>query len=67
MWELFGKTLKNQNISRQKRNYISNNFEFAFGQHSGLIDLNKDRYELPRFPINEKYGEIKRFNEVISY
>ncbi len=51
----------------EQKNYISNNFEFAFGQHSGVIDLNKDRYELPRFPINEKYGEIKRFNEVISY
>ena len=51
----------------EQKNYVSNNFEFAFGQHSGVIDLNKDRYELPRFPINEKYGEIKRFNEVISY
>ena len=51
----------------EQKNYISNNFEFAFGQHSGVIDLNKDRYELPRFPINEKYGEIKRFKEVISY
>ncbi len=47
--------------------YISNKFEFAFGQHSGVIDLNKDKYELPRFPINEKYGELKRFKEVISY
>ena len=47
--------------------YISKIFEFAFGQHSGVIDLNKDKYELPRFPINEKYGEIKRFKEVISY
>ena len=51
----------------EQKNYISNNFKFAFGQHSGVIDLNKDRYELPRFPINEKYGEIKRFKEVISY
>ena len=34
-------------------------FEFAFGQHSGVIDITKDPYELPRFPINEKYGEIK--------
>ncbi len=51
----------------EQKNYIANNFEFAFGQHSGVIDLNKDRYELPRFPINEKYGEIKRFKEVISY
>ena len=51
----------------EQKNYISNNFEFAFGQHSGVIDLNKDMYELPRFPINEKYGELKRFKEVISY
>ena len=29
------------------------NFEFAFGQHSGVIDMTKDFLELPRFPINE--------------
>ena len=51
----------------EQKNFISKNFRFAFGQHSGVIDLNKDVYELPRFPINEKYGEIKRFKEVISY
>ena len=34
-------------------------FKYAFGQHSGVIDETKDFYELPRFPINEKYGEIK--------
>ena len=49
------------------RNYISQNFEFAFGQHSGVIDVNKDKYELPRFPINEKYGELKRFKSIINY
>ncbi len=38
------------------KNYISKNFEIAFGQHSGIIDNNKDKFELPRFPINEKYG-----------
>ena len=51
----------------EQKIYISKKFEFAFGQHSGVIDLNKDKYELPRFPINEKYGEIKRFKEVMSY
>ena len=51
----------------KQKMYISNKFEFAFGQHSGVIDLNKDKYELPRFPMNEKYGEVKRFKEVISY
>ena len=36
------------------KNYISKNFKIAFGQHSGVIDNNKDKFELPRFPINEK-------------
>ena len=49
------------------RNYISKNFEIAFGQHSGIIDINKDKFELPRFPINEKYGELKRFKSLINY
>ena len=41
------------------------NFEFAFGQHSGVIDPTKNFLELPRFPINEKYGEIKRFKSIL--
>ena len=53
--------------SLEQKNYISSQFDFAFGQNSGVIDLNKDRYELPRFPINEKYGELKRFNSIINY
>ena len=36
-------------------------FKYAFGQHSGVIDETKDFWELPRFPINEKYGKIERF------
>ena len=53
--------------SEYMKNYISKKFKIAFGQHSGVIDLNKDRYELPRFPINEKYGDLKRFRSVINY
>ncbi len=49
------------------KEYISKNFKYAFGQHSGVIDLNKDKYELPRFPINEKYGELKRFKSIVNY
>ena len=37
-----------------------------FGQHSGVIDETKDLWELPRFPINEKYGEVKRFNTLMK-
>ncbi len=49
------------------KNYIAKNFEIAFGQHSGIIDNNKDKFELPRFPINEKYGELNRFKSLINY
>ena len=48
------------------KNYISQNFDFAFGQHSGVIDINKNKYELSRFPINEKYGDIDRFKFLIN-
>jgi peptidoglycan/xylan/chitin deacetylase (PgdA/CDA1 family) len=48
------------------KKYISENFRFSFGQHSGVIDINKDRYELPRFPINEKYGDLSRFEFLIN-
>ena len=53
--------------SKFMKDYISKNFKYAFGQHSGVIDLNKDKFELPRFPINEKYGELKRFKSIINY
>ena len=41
-------------------------FKYAFGQHSGVIDETKDLFELPRFPINEKYGELKRFETLMN-
>ena len=50
----------------EQKLYIKANFKIAFGQHSGVIDLNKDKYELPRFPINEKYGDLERFKFLIN-
>ena len=41
-------------------------FDYAFGQHSGVIDDTKDLFELPRFPINEKYGAIDRFKTLVK-
>jgi len=48
------------------KDYILQNFKFSFGQHSGVIDVNKDIFELPRFPINEKYGDLERFKFLIN-
>jgi peptidoglycan/xylan/chitin deacetylase (PgdA/CDA1 family) len=51
--------------SNDFKNIIKNfGFKYAFGQHSGVMDETKDFYELPRYPINEKYGEIKRFKSL---
>ena len=41
-------------------------FKYAFGQHSGVVDETKDFYELPRFPINEAYGELERFETILK-
>jgi poly-beta-1,6-N-acetyl-D-glucosamine N-deacetylase len=41
-------------------------FKYAFGQHSGVVDETKNFYELPRFPINEAYGELKRFETILK-
>ncbi len=46
--------------------FIKNNFEYGFGQHSGVIDITKNRFELPRFPINEKYGDLERFEFILK-
>ena len=48
------------------KNLVKNlGFKYAFGQHSGVVDETKDYLELPRFPINEKYGELKRFSTLL--
>lgn len=36
-------------------------YEAAFGQHSGPAWVGADLYFLPRFALNETYGEIERF------
>jgi len=36
----------------------------AFGQHSGAIGSGDDMYYLARFALNEKYGDLKRFQMV---
>tara|TARA_B100001027_G_scaffold197165_1_gene154459 strand:- start:4285 stop:5244 length:960 start_codon:yes stop_codon:yes gene_type:complete len=46
--------------------YIKKKFKYGFGQHSGVIDFTKNPMELPRFPINEKYGELKRFEFILD-
>jgi poly-beta-1,6-N-acetyl-D-glucosamine N-deacetylase len=41
-------------------------FAAAFGQHSGAAGAASDRFALPRFPLNEAYGDMDRFRLVAN-
>jgi len=41
-------------------------FAAAFGQFSGALGPDTERFYLPRFALNETYGDIKRFRQVAS-
>lgn len=41
-------------------------FTAAFGQHSGALGEVSDRFALPRFPLNEAYGDMERFRLVAN-
>ena len=51
----YGET--NQKIINLLKEY---KFKVAFGQHSGVINETSNFYYLPRFSLNERYGEIDR-------
>ena len=36
------------------------NYKVAFGQHSGVVNETSNLYYLPRFSLNEKYGNLDR-------
>lgn len=40
-------------------------FKAAFGQHSGTIHDGQPILELPRFPLNERYGTLERFENTV--
>ncbi len=52
--------------SSLKNIVIDLGFKYAFGQHSGVVDHTKNLFEMPRFPINEKYGETERFKTILK-
>ena len=38
----------------------------AFGQHSGPLDASTDRFYMPRFALNEAFGDMDRFRLVTN-
>ena len=41
-------------------------FEAAFGQHSGVAHISSGIFELPRFAMNENYGDLNRLKLAIN-
>ena len=41
-------------------------FEAAFGQHSGVAHVSAGIFELPRFAMNENYGDLNRLRLAIN-
>ena len=41
-------------------------FSAAFGQHSGVVAAHADMLALPRFALNQRYGEIDRFRLIVD-
>jgi len=49
-----------------RQNVVAAGFTGAFGQHSGSLGAGSDRFTLPRFPLNEAYGDMERFRLVAN-
>ena len=40
-------------------------YKLAFSQHSSPISINENKYKLPRFSINDEFGKIERFKQIV--
>jgi len=41
-------------------------YQYAFGQHSGAVNSTSEKYYLPRFALNEVYGNLSRFKLITN-
>ena len=53
-------SVKNENIIKEM------GFKLAFGQQSSHIFMGENKFRLPRFSFNEKFGKIERFKMIVE-
>lgn len=54
-------------FGKAERDLIENaGFAAAFGQYSGVAHARADRFALPRFALNESYGDMGRFRLIAN-
>ncbi len=42
------------------------NYDIAFSQHSAPIHIDQNKYRLPRYALNDEFGNLKRFKMIIQ-
>ena len=42
------------------------NYQIAFSQHSSPISKNDNLFRLPRFALNEEFGDLERFKQILE-
>ena len=41
-------------------------YEIAFSQHSSPLHIDENKFNLPRFAINDEFGTMKRFKQIVN-
>ena len=41
-------------------------YEIGFAQHSSPVHVNENKLALPRFAINDEFGNMKRFIQIVN-
>ena len=41
-------------------------YDIGFSQHSSPIHINENKLALPRFAINDEFGKMKRFSQIVN-
>ena len=41
-------------------------YKIAFAQHSGPVNIKESKFKIPRFSINDQFGKISRFKQIVN-
>ncbi len=63
--KIFSYPYGESNIKIEKK--IENlGYEIAFSQHSAPISYNENKFRLPRYALNDEYGDLERFKLILN-
>ena len=58
---------QNDSLKKQNEQLIQKlGYKIGFSQHSSPIHFDENKFNLPRFSINDEYGDLKRFKQIVN-